>query len=60
MFDALRCQSFWADGGIEHFDRNPLVVTASDEFGGDGWEIDIAHAGTSEVGIVGVKVRGPG
>ena len=60
VFHALGRQAIGADGGVEDLDGDPFVVAALDEFGGDGGEVDLAHVGAAEVGVVGVEVGGPG
>jgi len=56
---ALRRERVRVDGGVKGLDGNPSVVAALDVFGGDGGEVDLAHAGAAEVGVVGVEVGGP-
>ena len=56
VFDALAGQGFDAGRVVEDFDRDPAAVVDFGERLEDGHEVEIAHAGAAEVGVVGVEV----
>ena len=59
VFHAFGGEGIGGDVGVEYLDGDPTVVAAFDEFGGDGREVDGAHAGALEVGVVRVEVGCP-
>ena len=56
ILDAAGGDDFGTFFEIEHLHGNVAFVACFLEGGRDGFEVDVAKAGTFEVGIIGVKV----
>jgi hypothetical protein len=54
--DAVAGQRFDAGGVVEDFDGDPAAVVDVGQGAKDGDEVEIAHAGAAQVGIVGVEM----
>src|SRR5262245_42123030 len=56
VHDAIAGKRFDAGRVVEDFDGDPAAVVDIGQGAEDGDEVEIAHAGAAEVGVVGVEV----